>query len=129
MEGVSTVAGRSSGLPREALKNAIVVNEGKVRGHLDEVVRSRMEQTLNQLLNEEADRVALPMTRFSMVSVSGLAGATLVDTWAAWIFSCSRFNAAWFQIGVATSSDCTPIPLAEISTAYVMVDVPLLAST
>jgi transposase-like protein len=35
-----------------------VVDTEQVRGHLDEVVRSTVEQTLNQLLDEEADRVA-----------------------------------------------------------------------
>ncbi|MBX3407041.1 MAG: IS256 family transposase [Phycisphaeraceae bacterium] len=40
------------------MNGAIVVDAEKVRGHLDEVVRSTVEQTLNQLLDEEADRVA-----------------------------------------------------------------------
>jgi transposase-like protein len=43
---------------REALKQAITVDTEKVRGHLDEVVRSTVEATLNQLLDEEADRIA-----------------------------------------------------------------------
>ena len=42
----------------EMLKRAIVVDTEKVRGHLDEVVRSTVEATLNQLLDEEADRIA-----------------------------------------------------------------------
>lgn len=42
----------------EALKQAIVVDTERVRGHLDEVVRSTVEATLNQLLDEEADRIA-----------------------------------------------------------------------
>ncbi|MCG3122662.1 MAG: hypothetical protein GIKADHBN_01055 [Phycisphaerales bacterium] len=42
----------------EVLKDAIVVDTEQVRSHLDEVVRSTVEQTLNQLLDEEADRVA-----------------------------------------------------------------------
>jgi len=42
----------------EALCGAIRVDTERVRGHLDEVVRSTVEQTLNQLLDEEADRVA-----------------------------------------------------------------------
>jgi putative transposase len=40
------------------LAGAVTVDEAKVRSHLDEVVRSTVEQTLNQLLDEEADRVA-----------------------------------------------------------------------
>ncbi|MBY0113796.1 MAG: IS256 family transposase [Phycisphaerales bacterium] len=53
MESVSRDGGRSSGA-----REAIVVDEAKVRGHLDEVVRSTVEATLNQLLDEEADRIA-----------------------------------------------------------------------
>jgi len=42
---------------REALAGAIVVDTGQVRGHLDRVVRGAVEETLNKLLDEEADRV------------------------------------------------------------------------
>ena len=56
MQSVSTDAGTASG--SEGLKSALIVDTEKVRGHLDEVVRSTVEQTLNQLLDEEADRVA-----------------------------------------------------------------------
>jgi putative transposase len=58
MESVSTNPGTASPSRGEALKDAIVVDTERVRGHLDEVVRSTVEQTLNQLLDEEADRVA-----------------------------------------------------------------------
>jgi putative transposase len=58
MESVSTAAGTASPSMGEALKDAIVVDTEQVRSHLDEVVRSTVEQTLNQLLDEEADRVA-----------------------------------------------------------------------
>lgn len=58
MQSVSTDAGRASPSPQEVLKGAIVVDTKQVRSHLDEVVRSTVEQTLNQLLDEEADRVA-----------------------------------------------------------------------
>ncbi|MCC6971872.1 MAG: IS256 family transposase [Phycisphaerales bacterium] len=40
------------------MASALTVDTEKVRGHLDEVVRTTVEQTLNQLLDEEADRVA-----------------------------------------------------------------------
>lgn len=43
---------------KSGLASALTVDTEKVRGHLDEVVRSTVEQTLNQLLDEEADRVA-----------------------------------------------------------------------
>ena len=39
---------------------AVRVDEGKICSHLDEVVRSTVEQTLNQMLDEEADRIAGP---------------------------------------------------------------------
>ncbi len=66
MQSVPVNSGSSSNTERqadggasgEALEQAIVVDTEKVRGHLDEMVRSTVEQTLNQLLDEEADRVA-----------------------------------------------------------------------
>jgi transposase-like protein len=58
MESVSRNAGTASVQCEDGLKTAVVVDTEKVRGHLDEVVRSTVEQTLNQLLDEEADRVA-----------------------------------------------------------------------
>ena len=54
MEG----GGPGGGVDGEVLRQAIVVDTEKVRGHLDEVVRSTVEATLNQLLDEEADRIA-----------------------------------------------------------------------
>ena len=48
------VAGEGGG----GLTGVLTLDEGKVRSHLDEVVRSTVEQTLNQLLDQEADRVA-----------------------------------------------------------------------
>lgn len=42
----------------EALKQVIVVDTERVGGHLNEVVRSTVDATLNQLLDEEADRIA-----------------------------------------------------------------------
>jgi transposase-like protein len=41
----------------EALASALKLDVGKVRAHLDEVVRSSVEQTLNALLDAEADAV------------------------------------------------------------------------
>ena len=58
MESVSRNAGTAIVLCEDGLKAAVVVDTEKVRGHLDEVVRSTVEQTLNQLLDEQADRVA-----------------------------------------------------------------------
>jgi putative transposase len=41
----------------ESVAGVIRVDEAKIRGHLDEVVRGTVEQTLNALLDAEADRV------------------------------------------------------------------------
>ena len=37
------------------LKDAIRVDQGQLRGHIDEVVRSSVEETLNGLLQAEAE--------------------------------------------------------------------------
>lgn len=52
MESVSTDPGSASPMAAEVLRQALVIDMEKVRGHLDEVVRSTVEQTLNQLLDE-----------------------------------------------------------------------------
>ena len=41
----------------ERLKDAIRVDDGQLRGHIDEVVRSSVEETLNALLQAEADQI------------------------------------------------------------------------
>jgi len=46
MESVSTAAGTASPSTTEVLKDAIVVDTQQVKSHLDEVVRSTVEQTL-----------------------------------------------------------------------------------
>jgi len=73
MDRVATKAGTASGLTQEgsggdglgeteALKGALVVDTDKVRGHLDEVVRSTVEETLNALLDAEGYREILGVT-------------------------------------------------------------------
>ena len=42
----------------EGLKDAIRVDTAELRGHVDAVVRSSVEETLNALLQAEADRSA-----------------------------------------------------------------------
>ena len=42
----------------EGLTEALRIDTEQVRNHVDEVVRSTVQETLNQLLDEEADRVA-----------------------------------------------------------------------
>src|SRR5215510_1311018 len=42
----------------EGLKGAIRVDQEQLRGHIDEVVRSSVEETLNALLEAEADRLS-----------------------------------------------------------------------
>ncbi|GEM_PF-5135414 len=49
---------RQAGVAGDGLKQAIMVDAEKVRGHVDEVVRSTVEATLNQLLDKEVDRIA-----------------------------------------------------------------------
>ncbi|MFO0848766.1 MAG: transposase [Gemmataceae bacterium] len=39
----------------DGFRDVITLDEGKVRGHLDRVVRDTVEQTLNALLDAEAD--------------------------------------------------------------------------
>ena len=58
MQSVSQDAAGASERPQEGLRAAVMVDTDKVRAHVDEVVRSTVEQTLNQLLDEEADRIA-----------------------------------------------------------------------
>ena len=41
----------------ESLKDAIRVDAGQLRGHIDEAVRSSVEETLNGLLDAEADQI------------------------------------------------------------------------
>ena len=53
-----TAQSRSAVEAQDGQTLALTVDTEEVRGHLDEVVRSTVEQTLNQLLDEEADRVA-----------------------------------------------------------------------
>ena len=58
MESVPVDAGSVRVGTAEGLKAAVMIDTEKVRGHLDEAVRGTVEQTLNQLLDEEADRLA-----------------------------------------------------------------------
>jgi putative transposase len=44
-------------LPPQAIASAIQIDPDKVRAHVDEVVRGTVEQTLNALLDAEADRL------------------------------------------------------------------------
>lgn len=58
MDSVATDSGSASPATAEGIKDAVVIDTEKVRSHVDEVVRSTVEQTLNALLDAEADRVA-----------------------------------------------------------------------
>jgi transposase-like protein len=42
-----------------AVLGALRIDEGKLRGHVDEVVRSSVEETLNGLLDAEAEQICL----------------------------------------------------------------------
>ena len=54
MDSVPSGTGEGTGV--EAIRGAFSVDESRVRAHLDEVVRGTVEQTLNALLDAEADR-------------------------------------------------------------------------
>lgn len=41
----------------KALSKVIRIDESEIRGHLDEMVRGRVEETLNALLDAEADEM------------------------------------------------------------------------
>jgi transposase-like protein len=41
----------------KALGKVIRIDEGEIRGHLDEMVRGTVEETLNSLLDAEADEL------------------------------------------------------------------------
>ena len=58
-----------------AALGALHVDEGKLRGHVDEVVRSSVEETLNGLLDAEADEICgAPRYERSADRVDGRAG-------------------------------------------------------
>ena len=40
-----------------ALSNVIRIDDERIKGHLDRIVRGTVEETLNALLNAEADRL------------------------------------------------------------------------
>ena len=40
---------------RDGMEQVIKIDEGRIRGHLDNVVRESVEETLNTLLDAEAD--------------------------------------------------------------------------
>lgn len=42
---------------KPALGPVVQIDEGRIQAHLDEVVRSTVEETLNALLDAEADRL------------------------------------------------------------------------
>jgi len=42
------------------LGRVIRIDESEIRGHLDEMVRGTVEETLNGLLDAEADEIGLP---------------------------------------------------------------------
>jgi hypothetical protein len=49
------------------------VDEGKLRGDVDEVVRSSVEETLNALLDAEADRAGATLRRNTVYVRSAIA--------------------------------------------------------
>lgn len=53
MDGASWLGGGSKG----NLGPVVQIDEGRIQAHLDAVVRSTVEETLNALLDAEADRL------------------------------------------------------------------------
>jgi len=56
------------------LSNVITFDDERIRGHLDRVVRGTVEETLNALLEAEADR--LLRRRSTLVSTSDIVGTS-----------------------------------------------------
>jgi putative transposase len=54
MENATTVVSAQEGRPFD---NILKIDEGKIHAHLDRIVRGTVEETLNALLEKEADRV------------------------------------------------------------------------
>ena len=52
---MEAVTGAESG--NKALGAVVQIDDGKIRAHLDEVVRATVEETLNALLDAEADHL------------------------------------------------------------------------
>jgi len=58
MQSVPQGSAAPSGQAEEGLKLAVTVDTDRVRSHLDEVVRSTVEQARNHLLDDEAGQNA-----------------------------------------------------------------------
>ncbi|MBX3354861.1 MAG: hypothetical protein KF724_04095 [Phycisphaeraceae bacterium] len=56
MDSVASGSTEVAECATESLKAAVTVDAEKVRSHLDEMVRSTVEQTLNAMLEVEADQ-------------------------------------------------------------------------
>jgi hypothetical protein len=54
---MTIVAENCDGVKCEEFKEVIKIDEGKVRQHVEEVVRQSVEETLNGLLDAEADEL------------------------------------------------------------------------
>jgi putative transposase len=50
-------AGTEPGSEVKVLGSVVQIDEGKIQAHLDEVVRSTVEETLNGLMDAEADHL------------------------------------------------------------------------
>ena len=57
MEPTMEAGVESAGEARPPLGPVVKIDEGRIREHLDEVVRSTVEETLNALLDAEADHL------------------------------------------------------------------------
>ena len=50
----------------KALSKVIRIDESEIRGHLDEMVRGTVEETLNALLDAEADELCARLSAMSV---------------------------------------------------------------
>ena len=61
----------------KTLSKVIRIDESEIRGHLDEMVRGTVEETLNAMLDTEADESAMPSATNTPLTESILAPAAI----------------------------------------------------
>jgi hypothetical protein len=74
------------------LGNVIRIDDGRIKSHLDRVVRGSVEETLNALLDAEADRLAMRNVT-SATRHAAIPGPAITSA------SCRRNVGAQFALG------------------------------
>lgn len=77
----------------KAVSDVIRIDEERVRGHLDRIVRSSVEETLNGLLDAEADR----LVGGTVMNAATIAGIIAIDIFTI-RFDHTEFSFASIQI-------------------------------